>query len=214
MDAEITAAINEDNADALARLMDDENLNQDFMFADTSLPVHAFPLRTKPLRAAVWAKAFKCMRWLIDHGADTNGNGTYLQCASLLADAAMRNSYQAVAMLLDAPNTWPVLSTSDWRNLYVFGSGGKPWVMANYLLHKGVRPLDPGSKGLPPDVRIAYSLIQRRIDNCRAACVALFRCLRPIRQRDVRILLVRDFVWNTKRNPVWTPDVAMIPGFY
>lgn len=167
-----------------------------------------------PVRAAVRVNAIGCLRWLLAQGADPNdrrghtaGRGHYEY--GLIASAVASGFDRLVDVLLATPGLNRRLTPLDW--FYILPSITSYSVgMVNHLIRHGIRP---DGTTLPDPLQSVFRVSDTRIARCRAVCQILLRRLTRIRQRDLRTDLVRRFVWSTRYEPVWTPDMAMPPDF-
>jgi hypothetical protein len=91
---------------------------------------------------------------------------------------------------------------------------------ANVLLHHGVRLTkedetyfnDSAYAPFFRNLLDAYRIMGERVARCRRLCIAALRAT-PIQQRDLRTWWIREMVWSTRRDPIWTPDLPMPDGY-
>lgn len=177
------------------------------------------PPRRGPILAyAIYWRAFRCMRWLLDHGANANAGLDHPihPCTLLEWCAKQPDDYEAACILVNAGahveirfGPWLIDVEYDLIAPRVF----------NLLFQRGLQVNldDPG--WLARDIREHACIIRTRENACRRACVALLGLLRrstAVRQwvgRDVLRLVIWK-VWQTRRRPCWpTPGQTIPCGF-
>ena len=57
----------------------------------------------------------------------------------------------------------------------------------------------------------AHNIIRERVARCRRLCIALWTA--PFHQHDLRTWWIRELVWSTRHDAVWTPDLPMPEGY-
>lgn len=213
----MSEAIRHDKPDLLSTFVTTPELRDGvFTFEEPLHPGSPFSAghAMTPARAAVRVNATGCLRWLLAQGADPNDRNNrrgYYEYG-LLASAIASGHERVVDILLSAPGIDRRLVDLDWwyimPSVTSYSTG-----MLNRLIRHGFRPQRADSPGLDDRLRSVFEIIDVRIARCRAVCQILLRRLTRIRQRDLRTDMVRRFVWITRYDPVWTPDLPMPDGF-
>lgn len=57
----------------------------------------------------------------------------------------------------------------------------------------------------------AHDIIRERVARCRRLCIALWKT--PFHQHDLRTWWIKELVWSTRHDAVWTPDLPMPEGY-
>lgn len=114
----------------------------------------------------------------------------------------------------------PRLQRGGDINLLRCCEGPKHVAKENLLLHHGIH-LEKDDKAkleelilvYPPYRKLldAYRIMGVRVARCRRLCIALWKT--PIQQHDLKAWWIREMVWPTRHDPIWTPDLPMPEGY-
>lgn len=175
----------------------------------------------KALRLAVAGNDWVKVQSLLEQRADPNANNNFQVPVLHLA---VRKSHKVLELLLNAGAKPSVADRQDAMTCCLAQcSEPEHDSKANLLLHHGAVmsertrrlqlfvPYNSTINTRMQNLTEAHDIMRERVARCRRVCIALFKA--PFQERKLRTLWIRESIWSTRHDAVWTPDLEMPQGY-